>query len=321
MAVFTNISDDELAAFLGCFDLPLFIRYSGIAEGIENTNFLLETAGGRFILTLFERRTSGEDLPFYRDLMTHLAGKGLPCPEPVLPRDAGAGTELAGKPALIVSFLRGVPNLDPTEEEAGTLGHMLAGLHQAAGDFSQSRGNNMGPAAWREIADKIAAGAPDVAPDLLGLIATELDFLERHWPRAQPARLPEGIIHGDFFPENVLWEGDAISGVIDFYFACSEALAYDLAITLNAWCFDPEGQFNAGRAGAIIAGYEAVRPLTREEKAAMPLFLRGAALRFLLSRTHDQIFGPENAQVTPKDPAEYLRILNFHQGGENVPAP
>ena len=192
---------------------------------------------------------------------------------------------------------------------------MLARLHHGAGDFSQSRGNSMGPAAWREMADKIATGAEDAAPDLMDLVATELDFLEAHWPRG----LPEGIIHGDFFPDNVLWEGNEITGVIDFYFACKEALAYDLAVTLNAWCFNASGDFNQDRAKEIVTGYESVRPLTAEEKAAMPLFLRGAAIRILLSRTHDQLFGAENATentiVTPKDPAEYLKILNFHRSG------
>lgn len=318
MAVYTEITDEQLAGFLVHFDLPPLRRYSGIAEGIENTNFLLETEDGRFVLTLFEQRTPGEDLPFFRDLMTHLADGGLPCPRPVSgagpsPRDAPI--ELAGKPALIVSFLPGAQNTGPTEEQARTVGEMLARLHQTAEDFGRSRGNSMGPAAWREIADKIAADARDVAPDLLAMFAAELDFLERHWPRALPAELPLGIIHGDFFPDNLLWEGGEISGVIDFYFACREALAYDLALTLNAWCFAPSGEFNEARAGAIVAGYEAVRSLTLEEKAAMPLFLRGAALRILLSRTHDQLFGAQDALVTPKDPAEYLRILNYHRGG------
>lgn len=318
MAVYTEITEDQLAAFLGLFDLPVLVRHSGIAEGIENTNFLLETEGERYILTLFEQRTSGKHLPFYRDLMAHLAAGGLPCPEPQLPRDMDTGTEMAGKPALIVSFLPGAPNTDPTEAEARELGIMLARLHRAADDFSQSRGNNMGPAAWREMADKIATGAEDVAPDFLDMISAELDFLEAHWPRALPAKLPQGILHGDFFPENVLWENCAITGVIDFYFACNDALAYDLAVTLNAWCFSTAGKFDQTRAGAIVAGYEAERPLTVDEKAAMPLFLRGAAMRFLLSRTFDQIFGSENASentiATLKDPAEYLKILAFHQG-------
>lgn len=317
MAVFTDITQDQLIEFLGHFDMPLYIRFSGIAEGIENSNFLLETAGGRFVLTLFEQRTSGEDLPFFSDLMTHLAGAALPCPQPLLPREAGVGTLLAGKPALIVSFLRGTQNTDPSEKDARTLGGMLARLHHGASDFNQTRGNSMGPAAWREMADKIKAVTGEdgkaVAPDLLENIAAELDFLERHWPRA----LPMGIIHGDFFPDNLLWEGSEITGVIDFYFACKEALAYDLAIALNAWCFSAAGAFNAGRAAAIVAGYETVRTLSSEEKAAMPFFLRGAALRILLSRTHDQLFGAENATektiVTPKDPAKYLKILAFHQ--------
>jgi homoserine kinase type II len=315
MAVYTEITEAQLTGFLGHFDLPPLQRYSGIAEGIENTNYLLETEDGRYVLTLFEQRTPGEDLPFFRDLMAHLADGNLPCPRPV----SGAGAteapiELAGKPALVVSFLPGAQNTDPSEEQAGAVGEMLARLHQTADDFGRVRGNSMGPAAWREIADKIAADARDVAPDLLDLFTAELDFLERHWPRELPPELPVGIIHGDFFPDNLLWEAGAISGVIDFYFACREALAYDLAVTLNAWCFDPAGNFNEKRAAAIVAGYEAVRPLTAEEKAAMPRFLRGAALRILLSRTHDQLFGVEDALVTPKDPAEYLRILNFHQG-------
>ncbi len=321
MAVYTEIDDDELLDFLAHFDLPIFIRYSGIEEGIENSNFLLETAGGRYVLTLFEKRTPGEDLPFFRDLMAHLAEGGLPCPRPVSGSGSGkTPIELAGKPALVVSFLPGAQNTNPTEEQAGAVGEMLARLHQTATDFSRSRGNSMGPAAWREMADKIASGARDVAPDLLHLFAEELDYLEAHWPRGLPSELPVGIIHGDFFPDNLLWEGGAISGVIDFYFACKEALAYDLAVTLNAWCFNPAGEFDESRAGAIVAGYEAIRPLTAEEKAAMPRFLRGAALRILLSRTHDQLFGVEDALVTPKDPAEYLEILNFHRGGGSAEA-
>ena len=315
MAVYTEITEDQLAGFLTHFDLPPLLRFSGIAEGIENTNFLLETEEGRYVLTLFEQRTPGEDLPFFRDLMAHLATGGLPCPRPASSSSGDAPIELAGKPALIGSFLPGAQTTDPSEEQARAVGQMLARLHQTAVDFGRSRGNSMGPAAWREIADKIAADAQDVAPDLLRMVAAELDFLERHWPRALPPELPVGIIHGDFFPDNLLWEGGAISGVIDFYFACKEALAYDLAVTLNAWCFGPSGEFDESRAGAIVAGYEAVRPLTAEEKAAMPRFLRGAALRILLSRTHDRLFGVEDALVTPKDPAEYLRILNYHQGG------
>lgn len=310
MAVYTEITEDQLSAFLAYFDLPLLVSCSGIAEGVENSNFLLVTEGDRYILTLFEQRTSGKDLPFYRDLMTHLAGKALPCPEPQMPHNSSAGTEMAGKPALVVSFLPGKQNIEPTEDEARSVGEMLARLHDAASSFPQSRGNSMGPAAWREMADKISASAGGVAPDLLQMIATELDFLEAHWPRG----LPSGILHGDFFPDNVLWEGSVITGVIDFYFACKDALAYDLAMTLNAWCFSPSGEFDQGRAAAIVAGYEDERSLAPEEKAAMPLFLRGAAVRILLSRTHDQIFGAENALVTPKDPAEYLKILNFHQG-------
>ena len=314
MAVYTEITEDQLAGFLTHFDLPPLLRFSGIAEGIENTNFLLETEEGRYVLTLFEQRTPGEDLPFFRDLMAHLATGGLPCPLPVSSAGSGkAPVELAGKPALVVSFLPGAQNTNPTEEQAGAVGEMLARLHLAAGNFDRSRGNSMGPAAWREMADKIASGARDVAPDLLDLFAAELDFLEAHWPRALPPELPVGIIHGDFFPDNLLWEGGAISGVIDFYFACKEALAYDLAVTLNSWCFGTAGEFDESRAGAIVAGYEAVRPLTSAEKAAMPWFLRGAALRILLSRTHDQLFDVEDALVTPKDPAEYLRILNYHR--------
>lgn len=309
MAVYTDITEDQLDGFLVHFDLPPLLRYSGIAEGIENTNFLLETEDGRYVLTLFEQRTPGEDLPFFRDLMAHLADEDIPCPRPVFGAE-GAPIELADKPALVVSFLPGVQNTNPTEEQAHEVGQMLAGLHQAAADFGPSRGNSMGPAAWREIADKIALEARDAAPDLMAMIAAELDFLERHWPRD----LPMGVIHGDFFPDNLLWDGGKISGVIDFYFACQEALAYDLAVTLNAWCFDRKGEFDQDRAGDIVAGYEAVRPLSAEEKAAMPRFLRGAAIRILLSRTHDQIFVVEDALVTPKNPEEYLRILNFHQG-------
>jgi homoserine kinase type II len=310
MAVYTEVSDEELAAFVAGYDIGGVVSCKGIAEGVENTNYLLQTDRASFILTVYEKRVARAELPFFLGLMDHLATRNFPCPVPVHGRDGAALRELCGKPAAIVTFLSGMWPRRATPAHCRRLGEAAARLHIAGGDFSLRRANDLSLAGWRRLHDATHKRAAEVAPDLANLIATELDWLEARWPRS----LPAGIIHADLFPDNVFFLGDTLSGVIDFYFACNDFFAYDLAICLNAWCFEPDGSFNITKARLMLAAYGAQRPLTEDEIAALPVLARGGALRFLLTRLYDWLNHPQGAFVRRKDPREYLTKLRFHQG-------
>lgn len=312
MAVYTDVDDDALAAFLADYDLGEMLSLKGIAEGVENSNFLMETTRGRFILTLFEKRVAEADLPFFIGLMDHLALSGLSCPTPIHARDGKALRRLAGRPAVIVSFLTGMWPRKPNVAQCASVGTALAGLHLAGAGFAIGRENALSLPGWRRLAEDCRARADDVRPGLGAEIARELAFLEENWPAA----LPRGVIHADLFPDNVFFIGDDVSGLIDFYFACDDFYAYDLAICLNAWCFEPDGAFNATKARALSRNYAAVRPLSAAETAALPLLCRGAALRFLLTRLYDWLNQVPGALVRPKDPLEYLSKLRFHRTAE-----
>lgn len=309
MAVYTEVADDELAAFMAGYDLGRVLSLKGIAEGVENSNFLLRTEKGGFFLTLYEKRVEAADLPFFLGLIDHLAGRGLPCPVPVRDRAGAAVGRLAGRPAAIVTFLDGVSARRPDVRQCGALGAALARLHLAGADFSLRRANALSLASWPALFAQSAARADAVAPGLAALVERELAYLDAHWPRG----LPEGVIHADLFPDNVLFLGRDISGLIDFYFACTDAYAYDLSICLNAWCFEPDASFNVTKSIALVDGYAAVRALGAAERAALPVLARGAALRFLLTRLVDWLNVPPGALVRPKDPLDYLRKLRFHQ--------
>lgn len=306
MAVYTPLTSEEISGFLACYDLGALVAYHGITEGVENSNFLLRTTQGKYILTLFEKRTKAEDLPYFVGLMGHLNVRGIPCPKPITNREGIILQALKGKPALIVSFLDGHPATPPQAYHLQLLGDLCARMHLAAADFPLRRTNALSLEGWARYAEKIGARAEEIEPGLAGLIRRELTSLEAQWP----AGLPGGPVHADLFPDNVFFIGKH-AGVIDFYFACNDAFAYDLAITVNAWCFDKEHRFLPESAAALLAAYQSIRPLTAEEKAAFPILLRGAALRFLLTRAHDWLFHPEGAQVTPKDPLEYARKLKY----------
>jgi homoserine kinase type II len=308
MAVYTDVDDDALAAFLGEYNLGEVLSMKGIAEGVENSNFLLETTRGRFILTLFEKRVAEADLPFFIGLMDHLALAGLSCPTPIHGTDGRALRRLAGRPAVIVSFLTGMSPRRPTVKQCASVGTALAGLHEAGRGFALTRENALSLAGWRRLVADCVARADTVRDGLGRTIADELSFLESHWP----ADLPRGVIHADLFTDNVFCIGDDVSGIIDFYFACNDFYAYDLAICLNAWCFEPDGAFNATKAMALSRGYVAARPLSAAEAAAMPILCRGSALRFLLTRLYDWLNQVPGALVRPKDPIEYLNKLRFH---------
>ena len=309
MAVYTEVGDEELEAFVAEYELGTVLSCKGIAEGVENTNYLIHTSAGSYILTLYEKRVAAADLPFFLGLMEHLAGKGIPCPTPVHGRDGQALRRLCGRPAAIVTFLDGMwPRRIRTEHCAG-VGAALARLHVAGQDFAMSRRNALTVDSWRPLLAASAARAGEVQQGLAAVLEEELDFLETNWP----IELPSGICHADLFPDNVFFVGDKLSGLIDFYFACNDFFAYDLAVCLNAWCFERDRSFNITKARAMLSAYRQVRPFSDAELAALPLLARGCALRFLLTRLYDWLNTPAGALVKRKDPLEYLAILQFHQ--------
>ncbi|MCR6633231.1 MAG: homoserine kinase [Magnetospirillum sp.] len=310
MAVYTEVSDEELEAFVAGYDIGEVLSFKGIAEGVENSNYLLQTDRGNFILTLYEKRTKPADLPFFLGLMEHLAARGLACPTPLHGRDGRSLRELCGRPAAVVSFLTGVSVRRLTLEHCASLGGAMAEMHLKGADFPQSRPNDLSVAGWRPLFEAEKDRADEVKPGLAVFIEAELAALERAWPR----ELPTGLVHADLFPDNVFFHGDKVTGIIDFYFACTDALAYDIAICLNAWCFEPDGSFNATKARLMLNSYRKVRPLSAEELNALPLLARGAAMRFLLTRLYDWLNTPAGALVKRKDPLEYYRKLRFHQG-------
>jgi homoserine kinase type II len=310
VAVYTEVTDEELSAFLATYDIGTVLSYKGIAEGVENTNYFLHTTEGSYILTLYEKRVKEADLPFFLGLMQHLASQGLNCPLPVNNRQGEALGRVAGRPAAIITFLEGIAVRRPTAQHCGALGSALAELHMLAEDFREpSRPNALSLPSWRPLFEAAEAQADTVSGGLADRTRRELDFLESAWPKG----LPRGVIHADLFTDNVFFLGTKVSGLIDFYFACTDALAYDLAICLNAWCFEPDASFNLTKGRAMIAGYQSVRRLRREEIDALPILCRGSAMRFMLTRLVDWLNVPPGALVKPKDPLEYDRKLNFHR--------
>ena len=310
MAVYTEVTDEDLEAFIADYGVGELMSFKGIAEGVENTNYILHTNIGPFILTLYEKRVAREDLPFFLGLMQHLAARGIPCPLPVARAADGAILgELAGRAAALVTFLQGFWTRNPKADHCGQVGRALAEMHLAGRDFPLRRVNALGPAGWRPLFERFQTSAEAIAPHLADIIAEELDDLAATWPSG----LPCGVIHADLFPDNVFFIGDKLSGLIDFYFACNDYFAYDLAICLNAWCFEKNFQLNLTKSRALIRGYESVRPLGSAEREAMPILARGAALRFLLTRAYDWLNTPAGAIVKPHDPLDYLRRLRLHR--------
>jgi homoserine kinase type II len=310
MAVYTDVAADELAEFLGRYEIGELLSYKGIAEGVENSNFLLHTSAGYFILTLYEKRVARSDLPFFLGLMTHLATHGISCPQPVKNKSGDALGALAGRPAVIINFLEGIWPRKPKTAHCAGVGQALARLHLAGRDFSMSRPNALSVSGWRPLFDAAASRADELQHGLRGFISAELDHLEGGvWPN----NLPQGVIHADLFPDNVFFLGEKLSGIIDFTFACNDILAYDIAITLNAWCFEADHSFNVTKARAFLNAYGRERKLSDAEQDALPLLARGAALRILLTRLVDWFNVPPGALVRPKDPLEYVRKLRFQQ--------
>ena len=316
MAVYTEVPDGDLANFIADYDIGVAVSCKGIAEGVENSNFLLHTDRGSYILTLYEKRAKPEDLPFFIGLMEHLAAKGLNCPTPIKDRQGRTLKSLCGRPAAIISFLEGMWPRKPNERHCQLLGEALADLHLKGRDFPMRRANDLSLEGWRKLVEATAPRANEVQPDLRALIESEIEFLNRSWP----SDLAIGVIHADLFPDNVFFLADRLSGLIDFYFACTDFLAYDLAVCLNAWCFEGDGSFNVTKAKLLFQGYHQHRPIPPAELQAMPILARGSALRFLLTRLYDWLNHPAGAFVKPKDPLEYARKLRFHRATRDVGA-
>lgn len=309
MAVYTDVTEGELQAFLKNYSIGSLLSYKGIAEGTENSNFLLHTTGGSFILTLYEKRVAKEDLPFFLGLMEHLAGKGISCPLPVRTHDGGVIGTLAGRSAVIITFLEGMWLRKPSAAHCREVGKALAELHLAGADFPMTRRNSLAIEGWRDLWAGARERADEVEPGLAAEVDADFAEFERNWPDD----LPAGIIHADLFPDNVFFLGEKLSGMIDFYFACNDLFAYDVATCLNAWCFEKDYSFNLTKGTALLAGYQSVRPLSDAEKAALPMLARGSALRFMLTRLYDWLNGPGGELVVKRDPTEYIRRMRFHR--------
>lgn len=307
MAVYTDVSFEDLEIFLADYDIGAPLSFKGIAEGVENSNFFLRTDRGGFILTLYEKRVRESDLPFFLGLMEHLSARGIACPLPVRRGDGALSAALNGRPAALLTFLNGVSLRNPQPEHCAAAGAALAALHEAGFDFPLYRPNALGVDEWRAMAAALIPQADSVEPGLGALIQSALESLD--WPHP----LPSGVIHADLFPDNVLFMGGRVSGLIDFYFACNDALAYDLAVLLNAWCFHGDGSYDFTRGRSLLAAYRRQRELSPAEVAALPVLAQGAALRFLLTRLHDLLHHDPAALVRPKDPRDFAKRLRFHR--------
>ena len=314
MAVYTDITDDELGALLADFDLGAPLSFKGIAEGIENSNFLLETETGRYFLTVYEKRVRLEDLPFFLGLMQWLAKHGFPCATPIADRNGQTLKTMRGKPCALVSYLAGLSVRRPGVAHCREAGEGLARLHLAGAGFPMTRDNDFGQTAWGSMFATLKGAAEGLKPGLAATIDADLERLRERWPQS----LPAGVIHADYFPDNVFFAAGKFAAAFDFYFACVDAFAYDVAIALNAWCFEPDGSFNITSARQFLAGYESLRPLSDAERAALPILAHGAAMRFFLTRLHDWGATPVGALVKPKDPLEYERKLAVHRSSPDL---
>ncbi|WP_288904358.1 homoserine kinase [uncultured Sneathiella sp.] len=317
MAVYTDISEEELDGLLDQYDLGQALSCKGIAEGVENSNYLLHTEAGYYILTLYEKRVSEEDLPFFLGLMEHLEAGGFMSPRPIAAKDGASLKKVAGRPAAIIEFLDGRSIKRVTPQHCTLLGQALARLHTIGSDFKMTRPNTLSLSSWRPLYEAcLESDDNTLNTQLFPEIESEITFLESHWP----ADLPSGVIHADLFPDNIFFLKDKVSGVIDYYFACNDYFAYDLAICVNAWCFENDGSFNITKARKLLNGYRDVRAFSKKELEFLPLLCRGAAVRFLLTRLYDWLNQVDGALVRPKDPLEYLKKLQFHQAVKNVAA-
>ena len=313
MAVYTQVSAEALSTLLADYDVGGLVSAKGIAEGVENSNYLVDTTSGRFILTLYEKRVDSADLPFFMALLDHLADRGLPVPRAIRDRAGRQIREVASRPACLIEFLPGVSVSHPAPAQARATGAALGRMHAALGDFTQPRPNTLGIAGWHGLAEQCGADLDRISPGLRQRVVEELAWLDGHWPSA----LPHSVIHADLFPDNVLMRADGVTGIIDFYFACTDVRAWDVAVTHTAWCFESDGTgYHPDRAAALIAGYDETFGLSADERHGFVALARGSCLRFLLTRAWDWLNTPADALVTRKDPLAFLRRLDFYRDAD-----
>lgn len=310
MAVYTEITNTELAGLLSGYDIGDLKSFNGITSGVENTNYLLETLGGKYILTIYEDRVDVKDLPFYLDIMHELCKNNLPCPMPIKRKNGNFLSEIKGKTCVIISFLQGKATNKINNLHVSNLGEILAKMHLVLESYSQSHCNNFSVEFWYKTFDSISSRLDEIKLGLKDEIETYLVELKKSWPKY----LPKGIIHADLFPDNVFFQNNNLSGVIDFYFSCYDVLMYDVAICLNAWCFEKSGDFNMTKARKFLSSYNKIRPMSEDEIKALPILAKGAAMRFLMTRSYDWLNPKSDALVVPHDPLEYLNKLRFHDG-------
>ncbi|HYD17168.1 MAG TPA: homoserine kinase [Patescibacteria group bacterium] len=309
MAVYTQISAEEIKSALAAFDLGELKSFEGIAEGVENSNYRIETTAGQYVLTLIEKRAQPDELPFYTGFMAHLSAAGVPAAQIIEDRQGKRFFTLANRPALLARFIEGSWPREVYPHHCQAIGEMLARMHRAGRGFPMKRHNTMGFQAWEGLIHACADRADEVEPGLFEMLEAELRYLKAHWPKF----LPKGAVHADLFPDNVFFQDEKISGVIDFYFSCWDTLAYDLMLTFNPWCFDWKGDLDQGRAHAFFTQYQLGRPLAKNELKALPFFGRAAAVRIIATRLYDWLNPVEGALVRAKDPMEHVKILRYHQ--------
>ncbi len=310
MAVYTKVSKADLSPIIEEYNIGQIKELKEIEQGIENSNFFLTTDKNRYVLTIYEKRVREEDLPFYLNLMQHLSQKKFPCPTPIKTKSGAVLSKIHNRPAAIVSFLSGKEAKSIKNEHIEQLGQYIAQMHLATSDFDMHRMNNMSLVSWLDLFGQIGKSADKIKNGLSNEIENELRDLEKNWPK----NLPTGIVHADLFPDNVFFQGTKLAGIIDYYFACNDFLMYDLAICLNAWCFENNNDFNVTKARILLRAYNKVREISDDELDALPILARGAAVRFLLTRLYDWFNPVDGALVKPKDPIEYLQKLRFHKG-------
>ena len=311
MAVYTKLSEEEIKDFFLKYNLGKIINYKGIEKGIENTNYYILAEKGKFILTLYEKRVEESDLPFFIGLMRNLFDKGFPSPEPIINKNGNYISSVLNKKAAVVSFLNGDAKNNLTPNDCFQVGVNTAKLHLITKNLKNKRENKLSVNSWRGIYNKIKDDCSKIHNDLPTIIEKNLHEVEKKWPR----NIPSGIIHADLFPDNIFFKENNLSGIIDFYFSCYDFYAFEIAICLNALCFDGRKEnlsFNVTKAKKFIDGYSTLRKLTNDEKNSIKVLCQGAALRFLLTRVFDYLNLSEGALVTVKDPIEYLKRLEFH---------
>ena len=311
MAVYTQLSESELKDFFSKYNLGKLLNYRGIKEGIENTNYFTEAEKGKFILTIYEKRVEEKDLPFFISLMKNIYDKNFPSPEPIINKNGSYISEILKKKAAIISFIDGNTKKNLSPDECYQVGTYAAKLHQITKKLNIKRENKLSVNSWREIYNKVRKNCTKIDKNLPEIIEKNLNDIEKNWPK----NIPSGIIHADLFPDNIFFKRNKLSGIIDYYFACHDFYAFEIAICLNALCFEGSKEnlsFNVTKATKFINGYSSIRKLTDEEKNSLIILCKGAAIRFLLTRVFDYLNLIEGAIVTVKDPVEYLKRLEFH---------